>query len=295
MVSVFTPNIQLEEPARGDQVNAWFTPENAIMTTLDLCWGGITTIAASGSAIVLSAAQFKSKTLVFNSTLTANITVTFPTSFTKSYEIQNLCSGTSAFTITLATTSGPVIGAPPGENVGILNNGSGLSYLALHRIGDYWDHAGSSVPGWVGVCTVPPYLNCDGTTFSAATYPVLAGIMGTTLPDSRGRVRFILNQGTGRITAGVGGVNGDVPLSAGGNESLQVHTHGVSDPTHTHGHNGQLANAPFTFSGGGGATATGGATINAAVTGISIANAGSGGSQNMPPAYVGGITMVRAA
>ncbi|MEH2547137.1 hypothetical protein V1283_003782 [Bradyrhizobium sp. AZCC 2262] len=28
MVSTFTPNIQLEEPARGDQVGFWHTPVN---------------------------------------------------------------------------------------------------------------------------------------------------------------------------------------------------------------------------------------------------------------------------
>lgn len=299
MVSTFTQNIQLEEPARGDQVNGWFTPVNAIMTTLDLSWGGTTTITASSTSVVLSATQFKSKTLIFTSTLTANITVTFPASFVKSYEILHQCSGSSAFTITLATTvaGGPVIGAPPGENVSVINNGGGLSYLALHRVGDYWDHAGSSVPNWVSVCTVPPYINCDGTAFSSATYPQLAGLMGTTtLPDSRGRARFSLNQGTGRITAGVSGVDGNTRSAAGGSESLQVHSHSVSDPSHNHGHNLNINNnAATVFQPGLSGVPTAAATINAAFTGISIQNAGSGASQNMPPAYIGGITMIRAA
>lgn len=299
MVSTFTQNIQLEEPARGDQVNGWFTPVNAIMTTLDLAWGGTTTITASSTSVVLSAAQFKSKTLIFTSTLTANITVTFPASFVKSYEILHQCSGSSAFTITLATTvaGGPVIGAPPGENVSVINNGGGLSYLALHRVGDYWDHAGSSVPGWVSVCTVPPYINCDGTAFSSVTYPQLAGLLGTTtLPDSRGRARFSLNQGTGRITAGIGGVDGNTKFAAGGSESTQLHTHAVSDPGHTHGHN---LNIVFDLASGPSLVLpyvqVGAATISANVTSISINNAGAGASQNMPPAYIGGVTMIRAA
>src|SRR5882724_10130663 len=299
MVSTFTPNVQFEEPARGDQNNAWATPVNAIMTTLDLSWGGITSITASSSSRVLSTAQFQNKTLSFSSTLTANITITFPTSFIKSYEIQNLCTGTSAFTITLATTAagGQVICAPPGETIGIINNGSNMSYLALHHLGDYWDHAGSSVPNWVSGCTVPPYLNCDGTAFSSATYPQLAIMLGTTtLPDSRGRGRWTLNHGTGRITAGISGADGDTRSAAGGSESMHSHNHTATNPTHNHGHNFNHNNNTYQNLG---ATTTGvataAATINSAFTGITINNAGTGASQNMSPAYIGGVTLIRAA
>jgi len=299
MVSTFTPNVQFEEPARGDQNNAWATPVNAIMTTLDLSWGGITSITASSSSRVLSTAQFQNKTLSFSSTLTANITITFPTSFIKSYEIQNLCTGTSAFTITLATTAagGQVICAPPGETIGVINNGSNMSYLALHHLGDYWDHAGSSVPNWVSGCTVPPYINCDGTAFSSATYPQLAIMLGTTtLPDSRGRGRWTLSQGVGRISTAGSGVDGNTKYAAGGNESMQSHNHGISDPGHTHSHNlNQNNNGASPNTTGNVAVPTAAATINSAVTGISINNTGTGASQNMSPAYIGGVTMIRAA
>src|SRR5882724_5335614 len=117
MVSTFTPNIQLEEPARGDQAGTWDTPVNNNMTLIDLVAGAITTISLNNSPVVLAAAQFQSKGITFNSTLTGSCAITFPTSFHKSYEIQNLCSGSSAFVITLGTTAagGQVIGCPPGE------------------------------------------------------------------------------------------------------------------------------------------------------------------------------------
>jgi hypothetical protein len=299
MVSTFTANIQLEEPARGDQVNAWTTAINNIMTCLDLAHGGILTLSATALPVTLSAVQFKNKTLTFNSTLTANVTVTFPSSFTKSYEVQNLCSGTSAFTITLATTvaGGQVICAPPGETVGFINNGSNLTYKALHRVGDYWDHAGAAVPNWVSGCTVPPYISCDGSTFSAATYPALAvQLAGTTLPDSRGRCRWTLNQATGRITAGISGVDGNTRFAGGGNESMQSHTHSVSDPSHNHAHNfNQNNGGAIVGSNNATGVPTAAGVINAAVTGISLTNTGGGAAQNMMPAYIGGITMIRAA
>lgn len=313
MVSTFTPNIQLEEPARGDDVGTWDTPVNNNMTLLDLVAGGTATITLNNSNVTLSAAQFQCRTLVFNSTLTGSVTITFPTSFKKDYQIFNQCSGSSAFTVTLATTAagGQVICAPPGEMVDVWNQGASLIFKNLGRIGEYVDYAGITVPGWVSGCTVPPYLNCDGTTFNAVTYPILNLILGgNTLPDSRGRSRATINQGAGRINGANCGIDGNTRGAAGGNEFMQSHTHtaSVSDPGHVHsqnvliaagnGQNGFIALSAQTisntfntvFSG------SGNPNINPSVTNISVSNSntGNGASQNMPPTYMGGITMVRA-
>lgn len=225
MVSTFTPNIQLEEPARGDDVGTWDTPVNNNMTLLDLVCGSITSISLNNSNVTLSAPQFQSKQLTFVSTLTGSVTITFPTSFKKSYEIQNLCSGSSSFTITLATTAGgQVICAPPGEIVDVVNDGSNLKYKNLGRIGSYMDWAGgSNVPTWVSGCSIPPYLDCNGQAFSSAVYPVLATILGqTTVPDFRGRAPFYLNEGTGRLTTAGAGINGDASFAVGGNNGVAL-------------------------------------------------------------------------
>lgn len=304
MASTFTPFLGFEEPARGDLVAIWDTPWNSNSSLLDLITGGVTTISLNNSNVVLSQTQYKCKTIIFNSTLTGSITVIFPSSFVKSYEIQNLCTGTNTFFVLLTTgvVGSQCIAAPPGEAVNITNDGANnLQYRNFGHVGEYWDYAGTTAPAWFGACglygtqNIPPYLNCDGTNFSSATYPQLAGIMGSiTLPDSRGRSRFALNQATGRITAGISGVDGNTRSAVGGNEALQLHTHGVSDPGHTHGHNAQQNNSDLGFPPAGGILGTGAATINANVTGVSINNAGVGGSQNMPPAYVGGLTFIRA-
>lgn len=215
MASTFTPNIQLEEPARGDDVGTWDTPVNSNMTVVDLVVGAIATIGLNNSPVVLSAAQFRSKQITFNSTLTGSVTITFPTSFTKSYEIQNLCTGLG-FTITLQTTAagGQAICCPGGEIIDCVNDGVNIKFKNLGRIGSLMDFVTSVVPNWVSGCTVPPYLNCDGTAFSSATYPVLAAVLGgTTLPDIRGTTRYTLNQGTGRLTTASGGLDGNTNLS----------------------------------------------------------------------------------
>lgn len=300
MASTFTPNIQLEEPARGDLVGVWDTPVNNNMTEIDLVVGGIATISLNNSPVILAAAQFQAENITFNSTLTGNVAITFPTSFKKPYTIQNLCTGSSAFIITLGTTAavGQVIGVPPGETTECFNDGTNIKFRNLGRIGTYWDYAGSSVPAWVSGCTVPPYLNCDASTFSATTYPALAVILGsTTLPDTKGRARYALDQGAGRLSSAVAGFNPNAVGSAGGSQSMQSHNHTIfiSDPGHTHTTNAQTG-ANTTGGGGFSCGNISAATINSAFTGITATStlAGSGNSQNVPPAYIGGLTLIRA-
>lgn len=309
MVSTYSPNIQLEEPARGDQVGTWDTPVNNNMTLIDLVVGGRTTIALNNSPVVLASAQFQCKTITFNSTLTGSVAITFPTSFTKSYEIYHTCTGSSAFVITLQTTAsgGQVVCCPPGEIVEVLNDGTNIRFKNFERVGTYWDYAGSSVPAWVSGCTVPPYLNCDGTSFSSATYPYLSTILGgTTLPDSKGRYRATINQGSGRITSSIGGVDGNTALAAGSTQTASLVTANL--PPYTPA--GTIVNTlggaftkgifiggatpPLTLIGG---TASGGQVGDISVSGA-FGGTPQGGTSTpfgiLPPTYMGGITMIRA-
>ena len=260
MVSTFTPNLQLEEPARGDYVGTWDSPVNNNATMLDLVGGGISTINLGGGSVVLSAAQFQCKTLIFNSTLVASVTVTFPSTFKKTWEVYHTCTGSSNFTITLQTTiaGGQAVCCPPGETVDVFSDGTNLRFKNLARVGTYWDYAGSSVPNWVSGCTVPPYLNCDGTAFSSATYPQLATVLaGTTLPDMRGRVRMATDQGAGRVSSAVAGFNPNAVAAGGGvqsqtiaNSNLPAHSHPITDQGHTHP-NGASFGTQLGFQGGG--------------------------------------------
>jgi hypothetical protein len=307
MVSTFTPNIQWEQPARGDDVGTWDGPVNNNGTLIDLIAGGIATQALTNANIVLSNSQFQSKGITFNSTLSASVTITFPTSFKKSYEVFHACFGSSAFTITLQTTAagGEAICCPPGEWFECVNDGTNIRFKNFGRVGSYWDYAGSSVPNWVGGCTKAPYLNCDGTTFSSATNPVLTVVLGgTTLPDSRGRARFAINQGTGRLanvingnTVGAGGgldfsqlVTGNLPAYTPSG-SVSINQGGVYPNLLAFQANGNNV--------GYGGTATGGQAENLSglLSATFTGNAQGGASAifgNLPPAYAGGLTLIRA-
>jgi hypothetical protein len=310
MVSTFTPNINLEEPARGDQVGTWDTPVNYNMTLLDLVTGGTASLSLNNSPVVLASAQYEAKTLVFSSTLTGNVDITFPSSFTKSYEILHQCTGSSAFVITLKTTlaGAQAVCAPPGVISEIANIGGNIFFRSLGGpIGSYWDYAGSSVPNWVSGCSVPPYLAATGGTFSATTYPQLAVILGsTTLPDSRGRSRFALDGGAGRISSAATGFSGSSVGSAGGGQTTTLGTSNLPPYTPS----GSVAsNLGGSFTKGilvGGAVpplvavggaASGGQAGDISVSSVLTGNAQGGTSEpltNLPPAYIGGIVMIRA-
>lgn len=304
MVSTFTPNIQLEEPARGDDVGVWDTPVNNNMTLLDLVAGGRTTISGAAGSVTLAAAQYECKTITLNSTLIASIALTFPTSFTKSYEIYHSCTGSSAFTITLQTTAagGQAVCASPGEIIDVINDGTNIRFKNLGRIGEYWDYVGSSMPNWVSGCTVPPYVNADGSACSSATYPVLFGLVGATLPDSRSRARIATGQSAGRISSAVSGFAPDTVGASGGAQAvvigqsnLPAHNHPVSDPGHTHATNAAVVTSGLAFGGNTGAATTG-AVNTAAVTGLTVSNS-TYANQAFPvlqPTYVGGLTLIRA-
>lgn len=307
MVSTFTPNVGFELPARGDYVGTWDTPVNNNETLADLIVGGRTTISGAAGNVILAAAQFECKTITFNSTLLASITVTFPTSFTKDYKVWNQCTGSSAFVITLQTTAagGAVACAPPGEIVEVVNTGNGIVFANLGRVGTWWDYAGSSVPAWVSGSNPQPYLLCDGGTFSAANFPQLAVILGsTTLPDARGRSRFALDGGTGRLSSAVAGFNPNTVGAAGGDQNYQQHAHNISitDPGHSHVEKGSPAGGASLHifmpnNGTSGVTANSTDSTDTSVTGITAtaSAAGTGTAGNIPPAYIGGIVMIRAA
>jgi hypothetical protein len=318
MVSTFTPNINLEEPARGDDVGVWDTPVNSNMSVVDLVAGGIATIGLNNSPVVLSAAQFKANNITFNSTLTGSVAITFPTSFIKPYTVGNLCSGSSAFVVTLGTTAAgaQVICVPPGEFVDVFNDGINIKFRNLERVGAYWDYAGSSVPAWVSGCSVPPYLNCNGSAFSSATYPILAGILaGTTLPDSKGRYRLTLDQGAGRVSSAVAGFAPNTAQAAGGSQTVTLSASQApanipyTDPGHVHGLVSGTNGRPFVLFEGGGPKAVpnaganafdrlldlpGGISVASGVVGITINPSGGSAFGIIGPTYVGGLTMIRA-
>jgi len=178
-----------------------------------------------------------------------------------------------------------------------------------------------SIITYAGAVAPAGWLMCAGQDVSRATYSSLFTAISTTygagdgsttftLPDLRGRAVFGKDNMGGtaasRVTSAVSGVSGTTLGATGGDQRAQLHTHNatVTDPGHKHVERagGTASTEKLVSNGGGGSVAsgiyfTGGLTTSTtlaqtltdlATTGVTVAldNAGSGTSQNMPPAIM---------
>lgn len=148
------------------------------------------------------------------------------------------------------------------------------------------------------------WLVCDGRAISRTTYAALFAALATTYGTGDGSTTFNIPDLRGRVPIGV--ESGTYALAASGGEAthtlssgeMPVHSHGVSDPTHGHGlsahvpatsdpinnvlaeYNGTGYNVAYSNAG------FGAVSVDAAATGISIQNAGSGGAHNNLQPYL---------
>lgn len=329
MSEPITQNIGLIVPNTGDLVGAWGTAAmNPNFQELDGILAGVTNLSFSAAtSITLSVpagasytpgagpVQSQNAMLNLNGTIFGNIQIGF--TMPGKYIVNNKTvpsGGNFGVQLSPSTGTGNAIGAPPGECVTVFYDGTNVNYVDLGRVGERLDLIGwTTYPAWIGLCTVKPYLIRDGSVYSTSVYPILAQMLGSTfggngintfgVPDSRARVDVPYDTGgTGRLTSGVSGVNGATMGSAGGNQAMQQHNHGVNDPTHSHGVTGSGIQNPvgiaITWGGGSGPNTVpspvAANSIAAAATGISIQVAGAGASQNVQPSIVSHLPLIRA-
>lgn len=307
-----TTNRGYSVPTTGSQSGIWGSDDlNPNFSAIDQNLGAIATVDLSAGNVILSSAEYVCGTIKLTGALTNNVTVTFPSSRSCWWTVYNTCTGSSTYYINLSCGAGNKICPPPGYMINVQSDGSGNAFYYRdlpHMIGSYWIYSGAVVPTWVSGCTVPPYLICDGSTFSAITYPYLNEILGgTTLPDLRGRSMANLNGGTGRITTAGSGVNGDTRLSAGGSETVTLTSAQMPTHTHTLTTNGAHTHTvgPITTSnpnqGSGGSVTVyvpSAGTLTTSSNGDhthTVGNAGSSSAHNnVHPVCITGITLIRA-
>lgn len=174
--------------------------------------------------------------------------------------------------------------------------GSDVSLLAVVPIGSVLAFAGSAAPNPTADAT---FLLCYGQAVSRTTYATLFDRLGTAfgagngtttfnLPDLRGRVPVgkdnMGGSAANRITSGTAGFAGATLGAAGGDQRLHSHNHAITDPGHTHsGGTGATENVTASLEV---SVAAGDANTGSATTGISLAAAGAGNSQNVQPSQV---------
>jgi microcystin-dependent protein len=184
----------------------------------------------------------------------------------------------------LNMNSQPIRSVAPGTNATDAATFGQLNAVGV-PIGTVIDFAGSAIP--LG------YVFCDGAALSRAGYPQLFAAIGTAwgvgdgsttfnVPDLRGRVTAGLDNMGGtaanRLTANMVLPNGNTLGAVGGNQThvltvgeMPQHSHGVSDPGHTHSYQALI---PGSGVDSGNFRAGGSAATGSATTGITIQNNG---------------------
>jgi microcystin-dependent protein len=318
MTSTFTPNFQLEKPARNDDLNTWDVPVNANWDAIDGKVAGTTSVALSNVNVSLTPAQAKCANLVFTGTLTSNIIVAFPANWGGVYSVLNGTTGAFTVTLQISGSSGAVIQVGQGYRTLII-----LDQTNIYLADQGGIPPGTSLP-FLGSTVPPGFILAYGQNVSRTTYAALFYVFGTTFGAGDGSTTFGIPDLRGKTLAGRDNMGGSAAniltsfgssgqtLGATGGEQAHTlvtaelaahthattdpnHTHGITDPTHAHppaagvtyymgnpGGGGPLAGGggfTYALSVGSGNAATG-ITNNPAATGVTVQNAGSGSSHN---------------
>lgn len=230
MAEPVTVNLGLIVPNTGDLPGTWGPNAlNLDLSDIDGQLAGVATVGLSNAPVTLTSSgasitpgpgpyQANNAVLRFTGTQTANITVSLP--LPGYYIVENLLTGNTGWVFFLASgiAAGEYICIDRGMRQHIYHDGANVRFVDMGVVGhtELWA-AYSAIPAWVSNCSVPPYLLCDGSTYSYSTYPALGNKLGGTfggngvttfgVPDLRGRVPLAYDP-VGRITSAGCGLNG---------------------------------------------------------------------------------------
>jgi microcystin-dependent protein len=320
MVEPVTAQKTLIVPNTGDLSGAWGTSAlNPNFQTVDALFGGVTTITLSVTTTLLlsvpattgiwpgSLSQSVNSLIKFTGAQTGSAVIQF--TLPGYYIVHNQCTGTTFVQLAPSVGVGNRIGAPPGQKIHVFYDGTDMDYVNMPTPGSALDlHTNTTtLPPWMTACTVAPYLIKNGAIYTASVYPALAQLLGSTyggngittfgVPDELSRVRLPVDTGaTGRVTS-LSGINGSTLGASGGSQLMQSHNHTatVTDPGHVHFIPTNNPSSVASLIAGSNAASVGGTNSNSAVTGITVGvnGTGSGTSQNMPPAIVDFLPLVK--
>ena len=306
MASTFTPNLNLEIPARGDYPNQWDLPMDATLTAIDSAYGSTLSLTGqTGGTVILTRTQANNKIFTISGSLTSNLIIGFPPiGGGQKYIIPNLTLNGFGLYIrgnNAADASGPYFLIASARPYGVIVTPSRIFW-------DYGSVGPTSLQDFPINYVQPGWLPCDGRAANTTQQDLLFGIIGYTfggagasfnMPDYRGYARPMADNigsgSAGRLFGwGTNTVGGEAThiLSlaeiASHNHADTGHGHGVIDPGHAHG-GVTVPGGVFSLGQPGYNTQNG--NTAAALTGISIQigaanitfNGGSGAHNNVQP------------
>ena len=247
MVSSFTPNLNLNEPATGDLVGTWGSVAlNPNLTSIDARFGSTAVVTLSNSNVTLTQTQINNFAIYLTGTLTANVTVAIPATIGGIWVFSNGTAG--PYTVTIATTASgatiqttqglPTLIACDGTNIyypdytNIVNIASGIAAQYAAPPGVIIQFAAPTAPsGWVV---------CDGAAYSRTSYSGLFATIGTLWGTGDGSTTFNVPDFRGMFLRGWdAGAGNDLntpgrTFASYEDSAFTSHNHGGSDLGHAH-------------------------------------------------------------
>ncbi len=289
MVSSYTPNLNLNEPATGDLVGTWGSVAlNPNLTAIDARFGSQTTVVLSNADVTLSQTQINNFLIALNGTLTANVSVLFPAIIGGTWVIYD---GTSnpGYTLTIGTTaSGGTVKTTSNTSSLIVSNGTDIFYpdyanivnIASVIAAQYAAPSGAIIQ--FAAPTAPTgWFICDGTAYSRTTYSGLFATIGTLWGSGDGSTTFNVPDFRGMFLRGWdAGAGNDLntpgrTFASYESSAFTSHNHTAGDTGHAHS-TGFGGNSGGGFFGGG--TAAGSTNPSGTATGFANINVGYSGS-----------------
>jgi hypothetical protein len=125
-VSSFTVNKNIQQPAAGSFNNIWDEPVNADWEIIDQAFGGNTIINVTGASgvVALTVTQYTPPNIVFDGTLSANVTYVLPTGVGGMWSIFNQTTG--AFVLSFAVAGGGGSGVQQGQRTLFVCDGDSM-------------------------------------------------------------------------------------------------------------------------------------------------------------------------
>lgn len=275
-----TANKSLNQPTYNS--TSWDVPLNANFGIIDKSLGNTATVSNT-SNYTLADTEYQCMRLIFNGTLSNDVTISIPSGVGGFWIVTNNTSDASTAVIkylTLASGGGGTSILPPrGSTVFVYSDGTNVGYAASFvQPGTLIPYAGTSAP--------TGFLSCDGSAISRSTYSALYLAIGTTWGSGNGTTTFNLPDLRGSFLRGSGAGLNPSPRTVGSYEADAYlnHTHTITDPGHVH-------TVPFYNSGqgtpfsGSAITAGSSSSTTLANTGITVNTSTTGDTETRPKNY----------
>lgn len=153
MASTYSPNLNLQLQATGEDTGAWGQNlNNNVFSIIDSVLGNVLTLPLSGTDVTLNIAQTQNNFILLTGTLTTNVNVIFP-QIGRNFFVKNNTTGAFAVTLKTSAAGGAVVTVSQGASSFVVLDGtnaynSGIGFTPVQQGGGTGQGIDKIYIGW---------------------------------------------------------------------------------------------------------------------------------------------------